>query len=77
MHHLKFEDYFSDAFLMRFFSSPIRCPPQGMKEYNVDLVMMNGGDIRGRDGLELGAPQLSHKKKRAPFWLGFLGICWG
>ena len=47
---------------------------QGMKEYNVDLVMMNGGDIRGLHGVELGAPQLSHAKKNSgPVLVGFFG----
>ena len=48
MNHLKY--FFQD--LIRFSTKipdPI-CQAQGMKEYKVDLVMMNGGDIRGVDG---------------------------
>ena len=42
-----------------------------MKEYNVDLVMMNGGDIRGLDGWSL-VPQLSHEKGPV-----LVGVFWG
>ena len=45
---------------MRFSFSRSDAYSQGMKEYNVDLVMMNGGDIRGLDEWSWERP-LSHE----------------